>query len=145
MNPCLLKICTCVIARRFGPSAHQRKTKMEPVEQITPETTTVEPTVEPVAEPVTETVNEPVVEVIEEKDVHPDAVVEEKKEEEETVKEEGEEQKKEGEEKAEEEVETWKMIGNVCLTPCGHGVLSTRTEDDRAGVLLIASYAPLSF
>ena len=35
--------------------------------------------------------------------------------------------------------ETWKMIGNVCLTPCGHGVISSRTDDNRAAVILIAA------
>ena len=105
-----------------------------------------------VSEPIAE---EPVVEVIEEKDLTPkseneevngaieEVTEEEKGEEEEEKKEvvEEESEKKEGENQAtQEEVEAWKMIGNVCLTPCGHGVLSTRTDDDRAGVLLIASY-----
>lgn len=114
----------------------------------------MEPTVEvAVSEPVAD---EPTVEVIEEKDLTPkseneevgggiEEVTEEKEEEKkETVEEEGE--KKEGEtQEPQEEVDTWKMIGNVCLTPCGHGVLSTRTDDDRAGVLLIASYIILIF
>lgn len=113
----------------------------------------MEPVEVAVSEPVAE---EPTVEVIEEKDLTPkteneevngaieEVTEEEKGEEEEGKKEtvEEESEKKEGEnQESQEEVETWKMIGNVCLTPCGHGVLSTRTDDDRAGVLLIASYA----
>lgn len=52
------------------------------------------------------------------------------------------EEKKEDDDKMDkkEQPDEWTLIGSVCLTPCGHGVISQRTDDGTAIVLLVASY-----
>ena len=37
----------------------------------------------------------------------------------------------------------WKIVGNATLTPCGHAVISQVTDDNRAVVLLVASFSSL--
>ena len=48
-----------------------------------------------------------------------------------------------GEKPAEKEPDPWKIVGNATLTPCGHAVISQVTDDNRAAVLLVASFSSL--
>ena len=51
-----------------------------------------------------------------------------------------EESKEEGDKtEKKEQPDEWTLIGSVCLTPCGHGVVSQRTDDGTAIVLLVAT------
>lgn len=58
------------------------------------------------------------------------------------TEEKGKKEDEETEDKTEkkEQPDEWTLIGSVCLTPCGHGVISQRTDDGTAIVLLVASY-----
>ena len=65
---------------------------------------------------------------------------EEKKEEDNKEDNQEEESKEEGEKtEKKEQPDEWTLIGSVCLTPCGHGVVSQRTDDGTAIVLLVAT------